>query len=98
MSWLAQARSKGREHPHVPGAWHQATMDFVSRVEKSISVSFMILYDALSVSFADTAAYGSTWLDLVRPLEILNCEGWRRCREALKKVAEEAQKATVWFA
>lgn len=46
ISWRAveelEARSKGREHPHVPGAWHQ---------------------------------------------------GWKRCREALKKVTEEAQKA-----
>ncbi|CAE7431575.1 crop [Symbiodinium natans] len=46
ISWRAveelEARSKGREHPHVPGAWHQ---------------------------------------------------GWRRCREALRKVTEEAQQA-----
>lgn len=46
ISWRAveelEARSKGRDHPHVPGAWHQ---------------------------------------------------GWKRCREALKKVTEDAQKA-----
>ena len=37
-----EARSKGREHPHVPGAWHQ---------------------------------------------------GWKKCREALRKVTEQAQEA-----
>ncbi|CAJ1327091.1 unnamed protein product [Effrenium voratum] len=46
ISWRAveelEARSKGREHPHVPGAWHQ---------------------------------------------------GWKRCRESLKKVTEESIKA-----
>ncbi|CAK9010764.1 unnamed protein product [Durusdinium trenchii] len=46
ISWRAveelEARSKGREHPHVPGSWHQ---------------------------------------------------GWKKCREALKKVTEEAQQA-----
>ncbi|CAE7316096.1 crop [Symbiodinium pilosum] len=46
ISWRAveelEARSKGRDHPHVPGAWHQ---------------------------------------------------GWKRCREALRKVTEEAQQA-----